>query len=329
METLPNLGQLINEGSERVQCEYVSEKEIYRRMAGIMMNGTSSVAPLAKRLKGKVAIVTGGAGGFGEATARLFLQHGAKVIIADVQDDKGLSLCNEILSKSCCNNDHDDVGEIISYVHCNISDETDMEHLVDLTISKHGKLDIMFNNAGISGDTNPTILGTTNENFNKVFNVNVLGGFLGAKHAARVMIPRKSGVILFTASLASIIGGQSPHAYTMSKHAIIGLMKNLCVELGQHGIRVNAISPGGVATPILVDALKMERKMVDELLCEATVLKGVVPQEDDVANAALFLASDEAKFVTGVNFMIDGGAGITNPSFSLVLRNFLASNSNA
>ncbi|KNA11983.1 hypothetical protein SOVF_130030 [Spinacia oleracea] len=297
------------------------------------MNEKSYFAPISKRLKGKVAIITGGAGGFGEATARLFVQHGAKVIIADVQDEKGVALCSEILASSstASNGDYDSDGhgqsteEIISYVHCNISDETDMKNLIDQTISKYGKLDIMFNNAGISGDINSTILGTTSENFNKVFNVNVYGGFLGAKHAARVMIPRKSGVILFTASLASVIGGQSPHAYTMSKHAIVGLMKNLCVELGQHGIRVNAISPGGVATPILVNALGMDKDTVDELLCQATVLKGVTPDVQDVANAALYLASDESKFVTGVNFMIDGGSAITNPSFSFVLQNFLAS----
>ncbi|XP_021765565.1 secoisolariciresinol dehydrogenase-like [Chenopodium quinoa] len=294
------------------------------------MNGKSSIAPIAKRLKGKVAIITGGAGGFGEATARLFVQQGAKVIIADVQDEKGVALCNEIMASSTMANGHHNInngheGETISYVHCNISDETDMKNLIDLTISTYGKLDIMFSNAGISGDLNSTILGTTNENFKKVFDVNVYGGFLGAKHAARVMIPRKSGVILFTASLASVIGGQSPHAYTMSKHAIIGLMKNLCVELGQYGIRVNAISPGGVATPILVNALGMDKKTVDELLCEATVLKGVTPDVEDVANAALYLASDESKFVSGVNFMIDGGSGITNPSFSFVLQNFLAS----
>ncbi|XP_057536132.1 short chain aldehyde dehydrogenase 1-like [Amaranthus tricolor] len=293
------------------------------------MNGTSPIAAIdGKRLKGKVAIITGGASGFGEATARLFFQHGAKVILADVQDDKGLSICYEIMSSATTatnNHHHDHIGSI-SYVHCNVSDETDMKNLIDQTITNHGKLDIMYSNAGISGDVDFTIAGTTNENFKKVFDVNVFGGFLAAKHAARVMIPEKSGVILFTASLASIIGGQSPHAYTMSKHAIVGLMKNLCTELGQYGIRVNAISPGGVATPILVNALKMDKKTIDELLCKATVLKGVTPDVEDVANAALYLASDEAKYVSGVNFMIDGGAGIANPSFSMVLQNFLASN---
>lgn len=285
-----------------------------------MNNGTSSFSPIAKRLKGKVAIITGGASGFGETTARLFVQHGAKVIIADVQDAKGISLCNEI---NASYNNIDE--EIISYMHCDVSDETDMKNLVDWTVSKHGKLDIMFNNAGISGDVDPTILGSTSENFKKMFEVNVFGSFLGAKHAARVMTPRNSGVILFTASVASLVAGESPHAYTMTKHAIIGLMKNLCVEMGQYGIRVNAISPCAVSTPLLSNALGMDKESVDGLICESAVLKGVAPEAKDVANAALFLASDEAKFVSGLNFAVDGGYTVTNPSFSMALKKLFAS----
>ncbi|KAL2900097.1 Secoisolariciresinol dehydrogenase [Bienertia sinuspersici] len=288
------------------------------------MDGMSSISHIAKKLEGKVAIITGGASGFGETTARLFVQHGAKVIIADVQDEKGISLCYDIISSTNNNNNNTSNKEIISYVHCNISDETNVKTLVDEAIAKHGKLDIMFNNAGIPGDVDPTIEGSTIENFKKVFNVNVLGGFLGAKHAARVMTPRKSGVILFTASIASLVAGESPHAYTMSKHAIIGLMKNLCVEMGQYGIRVNAISPCGISTPLLSNALGMDKASVDDLICESAVLKGVAPNALDVANAALFLASDEAKFVSGINFAIDGGYSVTNPSFSMALKNLLA-----
>ncbi|XP_074311834.1 short chain aldehyde dehydrogenase 1-like [Silene latifolia] len=274
---------------------------------------------VAMRLKGKVAIITGGASGFGETTAKLFVKHGAKVIIADVQDTKGLSLCQEITATATA------TGEI-SYVHCNVTDDTDVKNLIDTTIFKHGKLDIMFNNAGISGDVDPTILGSTNENFLKVFNINVYGGYLGAKHAARVMIPQKSGVILFTGSIASVLGGESPHAYTMSKHAILGLMKSLCVEMGQYGVRVNAISPCGVSTPLLQNGMGMiDKGVIDGLLCESAVLKGVTPEAEDVANAALYLASDEAKFVNGLNLMVDGGYSVTNPSFSMAVHRLFAS----
>ncbi|RVX11976.1 Secoisolariciresinol dehydrogenase [Vitis vinifera] len=213
------------------------------------MNGHASVVPIGKRLEGKVAIITGGASGIGESTARLFVRHGAKVIIADVQDDIGLSICKALGSHGTA-----------SFVHCDVTSDSDVKNVVDTAVSKYGKLDIMFNNAGISGNLDPTILGTENENFRRVFDVNVYGAFLGAKHAARVMIPEKKGVILFTSSVASVTSGESPHAYTMSKHAVVGLTKNLCVELGQHGIRVNCISPCAIATPLLRNAMGLEKK---------------------------------------------------------------------
>ncbi|KNA21954.1 hypothetical protein SOVF_038590 [Spinacia oleracea] len=277
--------------------------------------------PTAQRLKGKVAIITGGASGFGKTTAELFVEHGAKVVIADVQDELGLSLCNQIITWFN-NNDNDD-EELITYIHCDISNENDVKDLVDFTIAKHGKLDIMFNNAGIFGDPNPSILTTTNENFKRVFETNVYGSFLGAKYAARAMIQGKSGVILFTSSIAAITAGQAPHAYTVSKHAIIGLMKNLCVEMGQYGIRVNAISPGAVSTPLAIKALGIDKDTMDGLISECAVLKGAALEALDVANAALFLASDEAKFVTGANFVLDGGYTLPNPTFSMAVEESL------
>ncbi|GAB4833291.1 hypothetical protein Ancab_031537 [Ancistrocladus abbreviatus] len=273
------------------------------------MNGNSH-NPSAKSLDGKVAIITGGASGFGESTARLFAQHGAKVIIADIQDDKGMHLCKELASH----------GSSITYVHCDVTSDSDMKNAVDTTMSKYGKLDIMFNNAGIVGSLDPTILGTNNEDFKRVFNVNVYGAFLGAKHATRVMIPAKKGVILFTSSVTSVTSGEGPHAYTMSKHAIIGLMKNLCVELGQYGIRVNAISPCAVGTPLLLNAMAMDKSNVDALICESAVLKGVVPDVEDVAKAALYLASEDARLVNGLNLMVDGGYSTTNSSFGKALN---------
>ncbi|KAF5772884.1 putative secoisolariciresinol dehydrogenase [Helianthus annuus] len=216
-------------------------------------------------VKGKVAIVTGGASGFGESTVRLFAKHGAKVLIADVQDERGHALCKELASES--NND-------VVYVHCDVTQESDVKNAVDTAISEFGKLDIMFNNAGIPGNIEFTILNADNENFKRVLDVNVYGSFLGAKHATRVMIPAKCGVILFTSSSASVVSGEAPHAYTVSKHAVVGLMKNLCVELGQHGIRVNCISPGSVSTPFLTNAMGLEKAAVDDILCQSAVLKG-------------------------------------------------------
>ncbi|OAY42958.1 secoisolariciresinol dehydrogenase [Manihot esculenta] len=264
-----------------------------------------------RRLEGKVALITGGASGIGECTARIFVQHGAKVVIADVQDELGHNLCQEFGS-----------DEIISYVHCDVTSDSDVKNAVDTAVSKYGKLDIMFNNAGVSGSPGANILGSDNEEFKKVFDVNVYGPFLGAKHAARVMIPAKKGCILFTSSAVSVCCGESSHAYAASKHAVVGLAKNLCVELGQYGIRVNSISPFTVVTPMMKNLLGIQNKReAEEFISSIGNLKTVILEPEDIANAALYLASDESKYVSGMNLVVDGGYHVTNPSFAIAMRN--------
>ncbi|CAN1178847.1 Short chain aldehyde dehydrogenase 1 [Linum perenne] len=294
------------------------------------MGSIASDVITAPRLQGKVALITGGASGIGESTVRLFVQNGAKVLIADVQDKLGESLAQELglpetISFVHCNT--------ISFVHCNITSDSDVQNAVDTAISRYGQLDIMYNNAGIGGNLETTILNSDNADFKRVLEINLFGSFLGAKHAARVMIPARKGCILFTGSVAASISGDLSYAYKASKHAILGLNNNLTVELGKYGIRVNTISPYGVATPMVTSGMQMDKKAAEEFMSvtsgmqmdkkaaeefmsAAGNLRGAILEPEDVAKAALYLASDDAKYVSGLNLIVDGGHNHNHPLFA-------------
>ncbi|CAI0391500.1 unnamed protein product, partial [Linum tenue] len=261
------------------------------------------------RLEGKVALITGGASGIGESAARLFVQHGAKVLIADLQDKLGQSLATEL-----------GPPETVSFVHCNVTVDSDVANAVDTAVSRYGQLDIMYNNAGIGGNLDTTILNSDNADFHKVLEINLFGSFLGAKHAARVMIPARKGCILFTGSVASSISGDLSYAYKASKHAMLGLANNLTVEMGKYAIRVNTVSPYGVATPMVTRGMQMDKRAAEEFMSAAAAvappnLKRMVLRAEDVAKAALYLASDDAKYVSGLNLVLDGGHNHNHPIF--------------
>ncbi|XP_050257593.1 (+)-cis,trans-nepetalactol synthase NEPS1-like [Quercus robur] len=250
-----------------------------------------------KKLQGKVAIITGGASGIGEATAHLFAQHGARmVVIADIQDQLGHQVAISIGINKC------------QYVHCDVSDEDQVKNMIESTVQKHGQLDIMFSNAGIVSGSDQTILELDLSGFDKVIKTNTRGMALCVKHAARVMVERRvKGSILCTGSIAASKGTQLLTDYCMAKHAVLGLVRSASLQLGQHGIRVNCVSPSTVATPMSCDALGMDAEQVEKIFEPTSSLKGVVLKVRDVANAVLFLASEDSGFVTGLDLKVDGG----------------------
>ncbi|KAL6521073.1 hypothetical protein OROGR_017642 [Orobanche gracilis] len=265
-----------------------------------------TVSALCRRLEGKVALITGGASGIGECTARLFSKHGAKVAVADIQDELGHSVVKSIGPNTS------------TFIHCDVTNEDHVRNAVDRAVTTYGKLDIMFNNAGVIDPNRPRIVDNRKNDFERVLNVNVTGVFLGMKHAARAMVAAGSGgSIISSASVSSRVGGAASHAYTASKHAVVGLTRNLAVELGQFGIRVNCVSPYMLATPLSTNFVGLDGDGLEQATRSSANLKGTSLTADDVANAVLFLASEEAKYVSGQNLFVDGGFGIVNSAIEV------------
>ncbi|XP_043710650.1 short-chain dehydrogenase reductase 3b-like [Telopea speciosissima] len=257
-----------------------------------------------QRLKGKVALITGAASGIGEATARLFAEHGALVVVVDVQDELGHQVVASIGQ------------ERATYAHCDVRDEKQVEEAVAFTLNKYGSLDVLFSNAGVLGPLNG-ILELDLTSFDNILAVNVRGVAATIKHAARAMVARKiRGSIICTASVAATVGGSGPHAYTTAKHAVLGLVRSTCSELGAYGIRVNCVSPFGVATPMVCDGFNMEPNVVEANGAAISNLKGIVLKATHIAEAALFLASDESVYISGHNLVVDGGFTIIARSYS-------------
>ncbi|XP_031288201.1 tropinone reductase-like 1 [Pistacia vera] len=302
--------QLRDAVSEGARLKILFESDIRKKKKRRKINWFNFI-----RLEGKVVIITGGAHGLGATTVRLFHQHGAKVVIADIQDHLGQAITKEL-------------GENVCYIHCDVTNEDDISNLVDTTIAKYGKLDIMFSNAGVVDRPSGSILDTPNSDLERVINVNTIGAFLAAKHAARVMAPQRKGCIIFTASLSTpactsiaglstpactSIAGLSTPAYAVSKYGILGLAKSLAAELGGCGIRVNCVSPYAVMNSIQ-GLSEVEVAKGEAIMSAIGNLKGQVLRAEGVAQAALYLASDEANYVSGLNLVVDGGFSIVNPT---------------
>ena len=261
------------------------------------------------RLENKVAVITGGAMGIGAATASRFIKEGCKVVIGDIQRGPGEAFAAQF-------------GDHAAFAVCNVTQEDDVAALVDLAISRFGKLDVMFNNAGIVGAVGP-IDTTPADEWNASLAVLINGVFFGMKHAARVMKPVACGSIISMASTAGLMGGLGPHAYAAGKHAVVGMTKNVAAELCHVGIRVNAIAAASMATPMVANVLTGDPSNIEEakrILAGVSPLHGRPGLAEDVANAALWLASDESGYTTGHTLTTDAGTTIgatsAKPNFS-------------
>lgn len=242
------------------------------------------------RLEGKVAIITGTGKGIGEATAKLFAKEGAKIVGCARTFENANKVAEEIIAAG---------GEAIA-VKVDVSNKADVDRLFQTAMDKYGRVDILVNNAGITDDAR--FVKMTEEQFDKVVAINLKGTFLCGQAAARIMLEQEGGVILNTASVVGVYGNFGQSNYAATKFGVIGLTKTWGKELSPKGVRVNAVAPGYIATP-MVEA--MPEKVLD-MMREKTPLRRLGTPED-VAYAFLYLASDEASFATGAVLNLDGG----------------------
>jgi NAD(P)-dependent dehydrogenase (short-subunit alcohol dehydrogenase family) len=254
---------------------------------------------MAGRLDGKVAMITGGVSGIGLGTVELFVAEGARVVAADIQDEKGAMLERRFPDR-------------VKYAHCDVTQEAEIEAACKLAESEFGGLDILFNNAGVS-DRMSLIPEITADGWSWIFDVLVRGPALGMKHAVPLMLKRGGGSIINTASIAGLQAGYGPIAYSTAKAGVIHMSRVAAAQLSPQGIRVNAICPGLIATSIFGASMGASVAVADQMAAMVAqngqtaqpVRKPGLP--DDIAQAALYLASDMSAFVSGTHLVVDGG----------------------
>jgi NAD(P)-dependent dehydrogenase (short-subunit alcohol dehydrogenase family) len=251
------------------------------------------------RLSDKVMIVTGGGSGMGRTASTMFAAEGARVVVVDVGESGGRET-ERLVRKA---------GGEATFVRADISSEPDAKAMVDRAMQAYGRVDVLYNNAGIMPEEDHSVLDTPVEAWDRVMAVNVRGVFLACKHAIPRMLEQGSGSVINIASFVAILGCSVPQdAYTASKGAVLALTRSLAVQFAGQGVRSNAISPGPIETPLLMDWL-----LADEAAKQLRLARnptGRFGKPEEVVNLAIYLASDESRWTNGANFVIDGGISV-------------------
>jgi NAD(P)-dependent dehydrogenase (short-subunit alcohol dehydrogenase family) len=247
------------------------------------------------RLADKVALITGAGSGIGRETALLFAREGAHVVVVDVKNEAGEGVVEELRG----------VGGEAIYVHADVSKTADAEAMVRAAEESFGRLDVLFNNAGISHPKDDDAVATEEEVWDLTMNINLKGVFLGCKYGIPALRRAGGGSIINTASFVALLGAATPQlAYTASKGGVLAMTRELATIHARENIRVNALCPGPLRTPLLMQYLDTEEKRQRRLV---HIPMGRFGEAHEIAKAALFLASDESSFTTGATFLVDGG----------------------
>ena len=259
------------------------------------------------RLDGKTAVITGAASGIGAETARRFVAEGARVVIADIQEEVGEKLAASL-------------GDATCFVHCDVLHEDQVRAAIDRACERWGRLDVLFNNAGFVGVTGP-VDSITSQDYDVTMNVLLRGVFYGIKHAAPVMKRQRAGSIISTSSVCGFQAGIGTHVYSVAKAGVISLTESVALELAEYGVRANAICPGYIATQLAAGAALSEvseeeaQERLDRARARIAQSQPIarMGEPEDVASVALFLASDDSAWMTGTHQVIDGGLTIGKP----------------
>jgi NAD(P)-dependent dehydrogenase (short-subunit alcohol dehydrogenase family) len=251
------------------------------------------------RLEGKVAIITGGGGGMGRVAAQRFAAEGAKVVVAEFGEAAGRETVRLV----------GEAGGDASFVRADVSSEADARAMVDHAMAAYGRVDVLYNNAGVMPEADHSVVDTDVDTWDQVMAVNVRGVFLGCKYAIPRMVEQGTGSVINIASFVALVGCSVPQdAYTASKGALLSLTRSLAVQFGPHGVRTNAICPGPVETPLLMDWLVKDEEAKRIRLARNPTGRFGKPEE--IVSMAVYLASDESRWTNGSSLVVDGGISV-------------------